>query len=181
MKSDKETCNSIQGHEYVDLGLPSGLKWATCNVGANAPHEYGNYYAWGEVETKREYTAENCKTIDCIEVRKGFFKRRIENDTIRHAASIFIVYMLAVIVSTMVICFTDGFKLQDVLFETIAAVSTTGYSRIGIENMSYIARIIMMILMYGGRIGFMSLLMVFWEKEKADPPTQYPTEEIMIG
>lgn len=109
------------------------------------------------------------------------FKRRIENDTIRHAASIFIVYMLAVIVSTMVICFTDGFKLQDVLFETIAAVSTTGYSRIGIENMSYIARIIMMILMYGGRIGFMSLLMVFWEKEKADPPTQYPTEEIMIG
>ncbi|MBQ8045931.1 MAG: DUF1566 domain-containing protein [Bacteroidales bacterium] len=77
MKSDKETCNSIQGHEYVDLGLPSGLKWATCNVGANAPHEYGGYYAWGEVETKREYTYENCKTIDCIEVRKGFLKKRI--------------------------------------------------------------------------------------------------------
>jgi hypothetical protein len=38
-----------------------------------------------------------------------------------------------------------------------------------------------MVLMYGGRIGFMSLLMVFWEKEKADPPTQHPTEEIMIG
>ena len=82
MKSDKETCNSIQGHEYVDLGLPSGLKWATCNVGANAPHEYGDYYAWGEVETKREYTAENCKTIDRIEVRKGFFKRRIETEYI---------------------------------------------------------------------------------------------------
>ena len=82
MKSDKETCNSIQGHEYVDLGLPSGLKWATCNVGANAPHEYGNYYAWGEVETKREYTYENCKTIDCIEVRKGFFKKRIETEYI---------------------------------------------------------------------------------------------------
>lgn len=82
MKSDKETCNSIQGHEYVDLGLPSGLKWATCNVGANAPHEYGNYYAWGEVETKREYTDENCKTIDCIEVRKGFFKKRIETEYI---------------------------------------------------------------------------------------------------
>ena len=74
--------NSIQGHEYVDLGLPSGLKWATCNVGANVPHEYGGYYAWGEVETKREYTAENCKTIDCIEIRKGFFKKRIETEYI---------------------------------------------------------------------------------------------------
>ena len=43
------------GHAYVDLGLPSGLKWATCNVGANSPEEYGNYYAWGEVEPKGEY------------------------------------------------------------------------------------------------------------------------------
>ncbi|MBO4417653.1 MAG: Ig-like domain-containing protein [Bacteroidales bacterium] len=34
----------------VDLGLPSGLKWATCNVGANAPEEYGDYFAWGETE-----------------------------------------------------------------------------------------------------------------------------------
>lgn len=38
------------GHEYVDLGLPSGLLWATCNVGANSPEEYGDYFAWGETE-----------------------------------------------------------------------------------------------------------------------------------
>ena len=43
------------GHEYVDLGLPSGLKWATCNVGANNPWEYGGYYAWGETEEKSNY------------------------------------------------------------------------------------------------------------------------------
>ena len=36
------------GHEYVDLGLPSGLKWATCNVGASKPEEYGDYFAWGD-------------------------------------------------------------------------------------------------------------------------------------
>ena len=35
-------------YKYVDLGLPSGLKWATCNVGANSPEEYGLYFAWGE-------------------------------------------------------------------------------------------------------------------------------------
>ena len=55
--------NESNGHEYVDLGLPSGLKWATCNVGANSPEEYGDYYAWGETETKDEYTEENCSAI----------------------------------------------------------------------------------------------------------------------
>lgn len=45
----------IDGHEAVDLGLPSGLKWATCNVGASSPEEYGGYYAWGETEEKRNY------------------------------------------------------------------------------------------------------------------------------
>ncbi|MBR5603362.1 MAG: PEGA domain-containing protein [Bacteroidales bacterium] len=53
---------TINGHEYVDLGLPSGLKWATCNVGANFPEEYGDHFAWGETEIKDEYTEENCST-----------------------------------------------------------------------------------------------------------------------
>ena len=50
------------GHEYVDLGLPSGLKWATCNIGARAPEDYGNYYAWGETSPKTKYTKENSLT-----------------------------------------------------------------------------------------------------------------------
>ena len=42
-------------YNYVDLGLPSGTLWATCNVGANAPEEYGDYFAWGETQTKTTY------------------------------------------------------------------------------------------------------------------------------
>ena len=49
-------------HEYVDLGLPSGLKWATCNVGAATPEEYGDYFAWGEISTKANYNGSNCPT-----------------------------------------------------------------------------------------------------------------------
>lgn len=56
------TSNTINGHEYVDLGLPSGLKWGTCNVGASSPSDNGDYYAWGETRVKSEYTEENCKT-----------------------------------------------------------------------------------------------------------------------
>ena len=43
------------GHEWVDLGLPSGLKWASCNLGALSPEEYGDFYAWGETETKKDF------------------------------------------------------------------------------------------------------------------------------
>ena len=41
-----------EGHAYVDLGLPSGTLWATCNVGAEKPEEFGGYYSWGETKTK---------------------------------------------------------------------------------------------------------------------------------
>lgn len=47
---------------YVDLGL--SVKWATCNVGANTPEEYGDYYAWGEVETKESYEPNNYKFVN---------------------------------------------------------------------------------------------------------------------
>ena len=57
-----------EGHEYVDLGL--SVKWATCNVGAIAPEGFGDYFAWGEVETKEVYnlkTYKHCEdTIDAI-------------------------------------------------------------------------------------------------------------------
>ena len=41
--------------EWVDLGLPSGTLWATCNVGASSPEEYGDYFAWGETTPKSTY------------------------------------------------------------------------------------------------------------------------------
>lgn len=50
---------SSEGYEYVDLGL--SVKWATCNMGATTPEEFGDYYAWGEVETKDSYEWNNYK------------------------------------------------------------------------------------------------------------------------
>ena len=52
---------TIAGHEYVDLGLPSGTLWATCNVGASKPEDYGSYFAWGETSTKSIYDYSNYK------------------------------------------------------------------------------------------------------------------------
>ena len=78
----KATCEvTVLTPESVDLGLPSGTLWATCNVGAGSPEEYGNYYAWGETEPKDSYTwktyeycmgAENTLTKYCGESEYGY-------------------------------------------------------------------------------------------------------------
>ena len=60
--------------EYVDLGL--SVKWATYNIGASSPEEYGNYYAWGETETKSSYTWTNYKWCN-----NGSFKNLTKYNT----------------------------------------------------------------------------------------------------
>ena len=56
--------NVIDGHEYVDMGLPSGTLWATCNIGAESSTDFGDYFAWGETEPKEEYTDKNYKFFE---------------------------------------------------------------------------------------------------------------------
>ena len=59
-KPQPQNKGTINGHEYVDLGL--SVKWATCNVGASKPEDYGNHYAWGETSTKSNYSSGNSVT-----------------------------------------------------------------------------------------------------------------------
>lgn len=65
--------------EYVDLGLPSGNLWAACNLGASSPEAYGDYYAWGEVEPKQEYTYPNHKWYKEGAPSQGFTKYNNED------------------------------------------------------------------------------------------------------
>lgn len=57
---DYEEADPIN-YEYVDLGLPSGTLWATFNVGATKPEEFGDYFAWGEIDPKKRYYWSNYK------------------------------------------------------------------------------------------------------------------------
>lgn len=59
----------INGHAFVDLGLPSGLKWATMDVGATAVGGQGSYFAWGEISTKASYTQANSITTNNTSIR----------------------------------------------------------------------------------------------------------------
>lgn len=60
--AEKPTISGKKGnYNYVDLGLPSGTKWATCNLGAKKPEEGGIYLAWGESAPKDKYSWKNYK------------------------------------------------------------------------------------------------------------------------
>ena len=83
--SSGEGSGKANGHEYVDLGLPSGTKWATMNVGAGSPEDYGDYFAWGETLPKDVYNWSNLKWYDgneftkyCIDSANG----KVDNKTI---------------------------------------------------------------------------------------------------
>ena len=68
---------NISGHNAVDLGLPSGTKWADCNMGSSSPADYGDYYAWGETNTKKTYAPKTYKYyID--KDKDGYFYGRDE-------------------------------------------------------------------------------------------------------
>ena len=62
-QANASSTNTVNGYEWVDLGL--SVKWATRNVGADSPSDYGGYYAWGETRTKSSYDWSNC--FDCLD------------------------------------------------------------------------------------------------------------------
>ena len=76
------TTGTLNGHEWVDLGLPSGTLWATCNVGAEMPEDYGDYFAWGETQPKDIYNESNyqhCMENDSL-LTKYCFKSELGNN-----------------------------------------------------------------------------------------------------
>ena len=69
--------NIHNGHEFVDLGLPSGTLWATCNVGATSPEQAGLYFAWGETEG---YTADEKWKLERVFFEENYKGNEISSD-----------------------------------------------------------------------------------------------------
>ncbi len=108
------------------------------------------------------------------------FKRRLNKDLMKHAAVIVFVYITAVLAATLAICAVEDVSMSVVLFETCSALGTAGMSLGLTETASMFTKVVLIILMYGGRIGGLSLLLVFAE-EKPEAPLKRPAEKIMIG
>lgn len=66
---------TYNGYGWVDLGLPSGTKWATMNVGASSPSDYGSYFAWGETSSKSSFTWESLRY--CLDTTGNKFSKYV--------------------------------------------------------------------------------------------------------
>ncbi|MGN0292063.1 MAG: TrkH family potassium uptake protein [Lachnospiraceae bacterium] len=108
------------------------------------------------------------------------FKKRFEQNTAKQAMSIMAVYFAGVLLATMIICAIEPFSIKQVLFETISAAGTVGLTQGITTSLGTVSRIILIILMYGGRIGGMSLLLVFAERKK-EAPMKRPSEQVLLG
>ncbi len=108
------------------------------------------------------------------------FKRRLEDDLVKQAAVIALIYVTAIIVSTMTISILEDFSLREILFEAASAASTMGASMGITPYLSIPSKMIIMILMFGGRIGGLSLFLFFGEKIKKGNVAR-PIEKVLIG
>jgi trk system potassium uptake protein len=108
------------------------------------------------------------------------FKKQVEESIIKQAAVITYVYLAGVLTATMIICFVEKISASTVMFEVISAAATVGLSKGITPSLGVFSKIILIVLMYGGRIGGLSLLLVFGEKKK-EAPLKRPLEKVMIG
>lgn len=107
-------------------------------------------------------------------------KKRIEEGLIKQAAVITYVYLGAVLFATMIISFIENVDISTVMFEVASAAATVGLSKGLTPELGSLSKLILILLMYGGRIGGLSMLVVFGERKK-EAPLKRPCEKIMIG
>lgn len=108
------------------------------------------------------------------------FNRRLEEDSIRKASIVTIVSLIMAMAAALVISFVQTLPMEDIMFEVFSAIGTVGMTTGITRQLETVPRIIIILLMYCGRIGSMSFALSFMEKKKV-PPVQLPAEKVMIG
>ena len=120
--------------------------------------------------------------VSMIQHRDGvnIYGRRLENGMIEKAAIVFTLTLTLAVTASFLICALDGLPLTDVLLETFSAVDTVGMSTGITRQAGTCSRIILILLMYCGRIGSLSFALAFTDKKQRSGLRQ-PMERINIG
>lgn len=114
--------------------------------------------------------------------RVTVFKRTIPERTSRKAVSVVVVFSSLLLVMIMLMSVIEPGSLKDVAFETVGALSTVGLSRGYTEQLSQLGRILIIICMYIGRVGPISMAIAFdFKRKKENNRIRYPEEDITIG
>ena len=108
------------------------------------------------------------------------FRRRIDNRIVRQAGAVICFYMLMILAATVLICAIEPFGLREVSYEVTSAMATVGLSMGMTSSLTVISKLILIVLMYAGRLGGLSLFLALSEAEE-QAPIKRPVEKILIG
>lgn len=109
-----------------------------------------------------------------------FGKRRIENRIVRQAGAIVGIYLIMVVIATGLICMMEEVRFLSVIYETVSAVATVGLSMNLTPTLCMGSKLVLIFLMYAGRLGGLSLFLALGETAAAEPLAR-PTEKVLIG
>jgi trk system potassium uptake protein TrkH len=108
------------------------------------------------------------------------FGRRIPDDALKGAAVIVFTNLLLGLTGALVICGVQNLPLSDVMFEVLSAIGTVGLSTGITRSLGVLSRLVVILLMYSGRVGSVSFAIALLER-RAAPPVTYPEEAVTIG
>ncbi|MBR3988133.1 MAG: Trk family potassium uptake protein [Clostridia bacterium] len=108
------------------------------------------------------------------------FKKRLEEKTARQASAVVVTYVLVLAVAIMIMCAVEPFSMTSVVFEAVSAMGTVGVTMGITPELSALSKYIIMLLMYAGRIGGLTLMLTLAEKRK-QVAVKRPAEQVLIG
>ena len=107
------------------------------------------------------------------------FKRRIKEDALRKSVIIISINLILALTGALIICASQGFSVTDAVFETVSAISTVGMTTGITRDLNFLSRMVIIFLMYCGRVGSISFAVALFERRK--PPVSYPEESVTVG
>ena len=113
---------------------------------------------------------------------KGYsiFGRRFEEEAVKKASNVMLISLLMAMIAALLISLFQPLAMEDIMFEIFSAIGTVGMTTGVTRELTTGSQIVIILLMYCGRIGSMSFALSFTERKKV-PPVQSPAEKVMIG
>ncbi|MDR2145727.1 MAG: TrkH family potassium uptake protein [Tannerella sp.] len=108
------------------------------------------------------------------------FKRRLDDKTAKRAAAIVTIYLFAILAASIILCAVEECTMKEALFETASALGTVGLTLGITASLGVTGKIVLITLMFAGRVGWITLLLALARK-RFDPPMERPAEKILIG
>ncbi len=110
----------------------------------------------------------------------NIFGRKLHEDAIRKASTVFIINLSLGIIATLILVASQPLSLTDAVFEVFSAIGTVGMTTGITRSLTVLSKLVIILLMFTGRLGSLSFALVFAEK-KVMAPIQYPHEKIIVG